>query len=273
MYRFMWRPWWIVSHIAVLALIVAMISACLWQVRRLDEKKDRNRLIEQNTAAVPVRLGPMIDAAHEHPIERIHYRRVQVTGRYDTEHEVAIRNRTLNGAPGRWIATPLVPSGGGQAVLVVRGFAPQSIDDTDPPFDGVEPPDGEVTVVGWVQPTQTRGAFGATDPAEGTLHELARVDVGRVEQQYGPLAPFWLELAEQQPPTQAQLLTQVPLPDLDEGPHLGYAAQWAIFTLIALIGYPLVLRKVARQQMPPDDEPGDGPPGSADEVEPATSRA
>jgi len=269
----MWRPWWIVSHLAVLALIVGMISACLWQIRRLDEKKDRNHLIEQNTAAPPVGLRPMIDAAEQHPIERIQYRRVEVTGRFDTDHEVAIRNRTLNGAPGRWIATPLVPSDGGEAVLVVRGFAPQSIDDTDPPFEGVEPPDRDVTVVGWVQPTQTKGTFGSTDPPEGTLHELARVDVVRVEHQYHALAPFWLQLTAQEPPSDAPLLTPVPLPELDEGPHLGYAAQWAIFTLIALIGYPLVLRKVARQQMPPEDEAEGAPPRGSGDAEAVTSPA
>ena len=33
-------------------------------------------------------------------------------------------------------------------------------------------------------------------------------------------------------------------PELSEGPHLGYAVQWFIFTAIAVVGYPLVLRRV-----------------------------
>ena len=36
-------------------------------------------------------------------------------------------------------------------------------------------------------------------------------------------------------------------PDLTEGPHLSYAVQWFIFMSIALIGYPLVLRKVSKE--------------------------
>jgi cytochrome oxidase assembly protein ShyY1 len=278
MYRFLRRPWWIVSHVAVLALIVAMIWAGFWQLRRLDDKKDRNRLIEQNVAAAPVSVDRILDELQTHSIAQLQYRRVQVTGRYDTDAEVAIRNRTYNGAPGRWVVTPLIPSDGTEPVLVLRGFVPQSIADTDPPFDGVEPPEGEVTVVGAVETTQTRGSFGPTDPATGTLHEMARVDIARIAQQFGrELAPFYLELSKQEPATASDVLSPVPLPELDEGPHLGYAAQWGIFTLIALIGYPLVLRKVAHQQLPPDDqtsgEPPDPPGGDPELTEPVGSPA
>ena len=38
----------------------------------------------------------------------------------------------------------------------------------------------------------------------------------------------------------------LPTPDLGEGPHLSYAVQWFIFTLIGLVGYPLVLARVAQ---------------------------
>lgn len=261
MYRFLWRPWWIVSHLAVIALIVTMANLCAWQLRRLDEKQDRNALVEQNVSVAPVSLGELLDELDHSSIDELRYRRVTVTGTYDTSAEVAIHNRTLDGAPGRWVATPLVGSGGEPVpVLVVRGFIPLAVDDVKPPFDGAEPPAGAVTVTGWVQSTQTRGSFGATDDPKGTLTELARVDVARVAQQYGKLAPFWLQLESQEPPSGAALLSAVPLPDLDEGPHLGYALQWAIFTTIAIVGYPLVIRKVARQRLPGDDEVGAGPP-------------
>ena len=39
----------------------------------------------------------------------------------------------------------------------------------------------------------------------------------------------------------------VALPAPGDGPHLGYAVQWFIFTAIAVIGYPLVLRHVSRR--------------------------
>jgi cytochrome oxidase assembly protein ShyY1 len=54
---------------------------------------------------------------------------------------------------------------------------------------------------------------------------------------------------ETQEPVQVTDLPAVidPVPP-GEGPHLGYAFQWFIFATIAVIGYPLVLRKVAHEK-------------------------
>ncbi len=248
MYRFLWRPAWIVSHVLVLALIVAMINLGLWQLRRLDEKQDRNQQIEQNTAEAPIGVDEAVALVDDGGAAAAKYRRVGAVGTYDTAGEVAIRGRSFDGAPGRWVATPFVPADGGDTVLVVRGWIPESVDDVDMPIDGVEPPTGEVSILGYLMPTQEKQTFGSTDPPTGTLSELARVDVERVDQQYaGELAPFWLQLSEQEPPS-PDLVHPVPLPALDEGPHLAYAFQWGIFTLIAIGGYPLIIRRVARQR-------------------------
>lgn len=244
----MWRPRWIVSHVLVLTLIVAMVNLGLWQLRRLDAKKTENARITANTGQAPLDLASFDARLRDGAVGKLQFTPVEVRGTYDTEHEVAVRNRTFDGAPGRWIATPLRPAGGGTAVLVVRGWAPLAVDDTRPPIDGVEPPAGEVVVRGWVQPTQTRGWLGPTDPATGRLGEVARVDLARIaEQTPGGLEPYWIQLDAQQPPTSGQI-TAVPLPALDEGPHFSYAVQWGIFTLIAAGGYPMVLRRAARQE-------------------------
>ena len=42
-------------------------------------------------------------------------------------------------------------------------------------------------------------------------------------------------------------------PSLGEGPHLGYAVQWFVFFIIGLIGYPLVLVRLAREDPDADD--------------------
>jgi cytochrome oxidase assembly protein ShyY1 len=164
------------------------------------------------------------------------------------------------------VATPFLPADGGDAVLVVRGWIAESIDDTEMPIDGVEPPTGEVSILGYLMSTQERGSFGSTDPPTGTLSELARVDVERVDQQYaGELTPFWLQLSEQRPPTPGDSVHPVPLPALDEGPHLAYAVQWGIFTLIAICGYPMILWRVARQKAnEADDDLDDDPDPDAD---------
>jgi cytochrome oxidase assembly protein ShyY1 len=68
-----------------------------------------------------------------------------------------------------------------------------------------------------------------------------------------------LQLAEQQPDLAGDALTPVPLPPLDDGPHLSYAIQWFIFSTIALVGYPLILRRHARGREDDDDADFGGP--------------
>jgi len=264
MYAFTRRPRWILSHLLVVVLMVTMIFLGFWQLHRLAEKQERNALAAENSQREPVTLAALLDELRTRPLSELQYTPVELRGTYDTLGEVAVRNRTLNGAPGRWIVTPLTTIDGGPAVAVMRGFVPQSVDDLTPPIDGVEPPAGEVRVVGYVQPTQTKsGVFGVTDPADGTLSELSRVDVGRLAQQYGALEPFWVQLREQDPPSSANAMTAVPLPPDDEGSHRGYAVQWFIFATIAGGGYPLILRRVARNRL---IDGGDQPASSTDEV-------
>lgn len=265
MYRFALRPRWIVSHVLVAALVVSMILLCAWQLRRLHDRQDRNALIEANSTRPP---GGAEVLEADPTANR--YRVVSVRGTYEPDREVAIRNRSGDRGPGRWVVTPLrLP--GGDAVLVLRGFLPIAIGDTDPPFDGVDPPSGEVDVAGWAQPTQEKPAIGPTDPPDGVLTEMARIDVARLASQIpGRILPMWLQARDRQSADPSADLTPVPLPELDDGPHLSYAVQWAIFTLIAFVGYPLVLRKVARQYARearrPDGPGGPGPAGDDGDV-------
>ena len=72
------------------------------------------------------------------------------------------------------------------------------------------------------------------------------------------LHPYYLQLTSQDPPS-GDYPVMVALPAPGDGPHLGYAVQWFIFTAIAVVGYPLVLRHVSRRPDSaalPDEETG-----------------
>jgi cytochrome oxidase assembly protein ShyY1 len=112
-----------------------------------------------------------------------------------------------------------------------------------------EPPTGPVTVTGLLQETQTKELFGATDPSTGRLTDMARVDVARMQQQIPyPVIPAWVQLQTQQPPQPGPEPELIAAPVLDDGPHLSYAVQWFIFSIIAIFGYPMILRRTARNQ-------------------------
>ena len=249
MRRFL-RPWWVVSHVLVLALIVVMLNLGFWQLRRLEERRDLNTLQAERTAEEAVVPGELVAAAAAGGVEVVEYRVVEVTGRYRAADEVAVRNRTFGGLPGVWLLTPLALAEG-PAVVVNRGWVPQS--GSDPAGRPPSPvPDGEVTVRGHVRLSQQRTGLGVADPARGRLASLARPDIDRYAAQLDyPVYPFYLQLTGQDPPP-GDYPVMVALPAPGDGPHLGYAVQWFIFTAIAVVGYPLGLRQVSRRPDRPD---------------------
>lgn len=264
MYRFLLKPRWIVSHVLILALIVSMISLMMWQLRRLDEKQELNARISARADGTPAQLAEVLVDEGITTVadgDRVEYRSVVATGTYDLDAEFTVPNRTLNGAPGRFVITPLTFADDQAPVLVLRGFIPQAVDDDTAPIDGVEPPSGEVQVRGWLRESELPGNLQAKQVDLGS-NRIARLDIDRISEARGQrFQPVYLELGAQDPPTPSEAISPFPLPERSEGPHFSYAAQWAIFTFIALVGYPLVIRRVARGggRNRLDDVPTDDP--------------
>jgi surfeit locus 1 family protein len=244
-YRFALRPRWIASHLLVLALVVLMVNFGFWQLRRLDEKRDRNDLLAERTTQQEVPIEDLVDPDDGYAVGgELAYRPASATGRYDAAEEVLVRNRTMDGRPGYWVLTPLELDTG-DAVVVLRGWVPLAVGDRGAPVAEAPPPAGTVTVRGSVATTQERGAIGPRDAESGDLTVLSRADIARMATQSDhPLLPVLLQLESQEPPP-AALPQPVEPPEPSEGPHLSYAVQWFIFSAIGLFGYPLVLRKVA----------------------------
>ena len=70
-----------------------------------------------------------------------------------------------------------------------------------------------------------------------------RVNITGLVRQAGP--QLAVQLISQQP-QQDEIPATLDLPTLDVGPHRGYAVQWFLFALVGVVGYPLVLRRTAR---------------------------
>lgn len=249
--RFLLSPRWVLSHLLVVLLAVTMVNLGFWQLRRLDEKRERNALVEarRDEPVVPVEelLAPGDDAS----LATARYRQVTATGTYDDGATVTVRNRSQDGVAGAWFVTPLDLADGAR-VGVLRGFVSLAADGS--PVEAPVPT-GEVTVEGLVVDP---GSFDGTAPDDlepllasgGTLPGLVLAEAS------APPEPAAAPATGAEPDS----ILAVPPPDLTDGPHLGYAVQWFIFSTIAVVGYPLVLRRVvARRGKEADAE--DGGPG------------
>jgi len=262
-YRFTREPRWILSHLFVVLIVAACVTAGLWQLDRLDDKRDRNALL---AARADLPTEPIADVitpdATAAEADAVTYRRVRATGTYSAVDDVLVANRTNAGAPGYWVLTPLVTDEG-WAVLVNRGWIPLGVGDLpEVRAERAAPPPGRVTVEGFLSPSQVRGSPGPIDDATGRIERLARVDVEAVEAQTRlDLVADWLALEAQSPPVD-DLPVPVGPPDRDEGPHLSYAIQWAFFASLAIGGYVLILRRVARDKAREADGRPRAPSGS-----------
>ncbi|HMK12319.1 MAG TPA: SURF1 family protein [Acidimicrobiales bacterium] len=246
MYSFLRRPKYIAFTIGVILLIVLMVNLGFWQLRRLDTRKAHNAQVTERAAAAVVPLQDLIAPDTEvGATGDVQWRNAKVSGRYDESQQVLVRNRSYNGIPGYHVLTPLVLSSG-EAVEINRGFVPLETSGTKPIVPPA--PSGEVTVTGRVRSSQKRGHFGPRDPATGTLTEVVRADLVRLQEQVPyHLLPVYLELESSQP-AESKGLTPIPLPELDDGPHLSYAIQWFTFSALAVVGWVVVVRKTARAE-------------------------
>ena len=247
MYRFLLRPKFLAFHLLIVTLVVVMVNLGFWQLRRLDERRDQNAVVEAREHDGPAEVTTVLapdDTKAE--VEAHEWTEVEARGRYDAAGQVLVRNRSFEGQPGFHVLTPLVLADG-TALVVNRGFVPLGDQPGTPP-DVPAPPGGDVVVEGRLRPTQERGSIGPRDPATGQVTELARADIARLGQQLAyPLLPAYVEL-EASDPAPGDLPRLLPAPELDEGPHLSYAIQWFLFSTLAVAGWVVAVRKSARQR-------------------------
>ena len=242
MLRRLLTPRRILVHAGVALLVVIMVNLGMWQMRRLEEKKSFNSAVAARTSE-PVGRADLVLAEGTDP-SSVDWRRVAITGTYDAAEAVIVVNRSQDGAAGVDSLVPLRTTDG-TVWLVNRGFVPLSM-------AVPAPQSGQVTVVGYLRRTQTRGALGAIDSSDTDTKEFQRFDVERIAEQVdGDVAPMWVQRIEEVPSPDADWPAVVKLPALDEGPHLSYAAQWFFFSLVAVVGWFVAMRRSLRA----DDDP------------------
>lgn len=223
----------VIGSILILGVVVLFINFCLWQLRRLDERRAYNAAVSARLDAAPVPMsGILADTTGAL------YRRVQADGRFMNEHSIVLPGRSLDGTPGVQLVTPLQLAGSDTAVLVNRGWVP-SADGATIEIDSF-PARATGPVIGLSLPFLDERASVSSRPDAGDGSAFKRVwyniddDALRAQFPY-PLAPFVLQLLPEE--GVRGFPRRLPPPALGEGSHLGYAIQWFSFAVIAVVGW------------------------------------
>ena len=229
---------WLITTILVFLGTAFCIRMGIWQLDRLKQRRAFNSQVISMRAAAALDLNQNLPA----DISTMEWRAVTVTGKYDFENQVALRNQYNGDQYGYHLITPLL-FGNGTAVLVDRGWIPA--DGNTAPTDWRKYDEsGQVTVTGQIRLGQAKPAFGGVADADtGHLDIWNNLNIVRISGQSPyPILPVYIQPNEIENDSVPPIPFQ-PVVELTEGSHFGYALQWFAFATILFFGYPFFLRK------------------------------
>ncbi|MFQ5433658.1 MAG: SURF1 family protein [Anaerolineae bacterium] len=228
---------WLLPTIVVIVGMGVLARLGVWQLDRLDQRRAANAALQAALDAPPISLN---EAELPGDVSVLKDRFVMAQGVYDLSAQVIVKLQNFQGRPGAYLLTPLVLDGGNTAVLVNRGWIPESEKENLAQFDET----GSVLVEGIVGLTQTLHNQLTSQSTNQPTNEFFRVDIALIQQQMPyPLLPIYvIESPPESDDTDLpfQLTREI---DLSEGPHLGYAIQWFMFSLMLAVVYGIMVNK------------------------------
>lgn len=237
-----WRFAFSRRWLGYLAFAIVFAIACgflsNWQLARSKEAAAANALVTANFDQSPVPLADELPTLGAYSPKQ-EWKRVTVTGTYERDKQLLVRNRPFNGSPGFEVLTPL-RTADGSLFIVDRGWVPTG-NTTDSPDHVPAAPAGTVTVVARLKASEPAIAGRtATGDQVGTIQlSVVKEKLGGADVYTGA---YGLLASEDPAPASAPTPTVTSPPTQDEGLHWSYMIQWIIFALIGFfgLGYALV---------------------------------
>lgn len=149
--RRVFSPSWLMTGIT-LALLILFISLGRWQWGRAELKEQLGEAFAANAMRI-------VALESKTTTELPRYTRIEVSGRWESDRQFLLDNRTRDGRAGYEVLTPLRLSDG-RWLLVNRGWVPFEGYRDQLPDVGLAPRDGEVSASGLLDELPTSGLAG-----------------------------------------------------------------------------------------------------------------
>ena len=240
--------------LAALFSCAVTIGLGVWQLDRLEQRKEINFQLGSRLVAEPVRLpGPLSRTPPEgEALRELEFRPLVLRGYWDFSGERTLPNQFWDRQLGVHLIAPLALEDGSGAVLVDRGWVPA--------------PDGSVTPSEMERyRPQQRAALEAVEVrgyvrlSAGTGGAALSAMRRELERDGTELLPFHVQQAP--PPTAIGVTHEQPLPfkrppaaSIGEGVHAIAAAQWFIISGIIVVGMTAYL---IQRRRPPSTRNGE----------------
>ncbi|CAM5464947.1 SURF1 family protein [Streptomyces abikoensis] len=246
MYRFLLTPrWWAINVFTVVAIPFCLFMGS-WQLGRFETRVDSHR--EQQTQADDARSAAAEPLRDLLPVTtETSGRRATASGRYDTEHQLLVPERTLDDRQGFYVLT-LLRTDGGKALPVVRGWLPGDANSKADTAKVPAPPAGQVTVTGALQSSESPGSKGVRSSGGLPAGQLGVISAASLVN----LVPYavhdaWITATEAD-----GAMTPVPPAaapgsglDLKAFQNLGYTGEWFVFAGFVLFMWARLFRREA----------------------------
>jgi surfeit locus 1 family protein len=265
------------------ALSIGMVCASIWQWKRHLQKEILIDHLHETLTRPPIPLADLLGSSPNW--NDLTFRRVRVSGSFDFDREVLLRNRSLDGRAGVHVITPLKIDTTDAYVLIDRGFIPIGREDPEARkrYRSAE----RAELFGLVKSSMAQKFMAPPDPPAGNgnpwVDRWLRVDITEIQRQLPyPLLPIYLEtMSDPEDPLLASKIvregsagrndvltlsgqgkvenfgmdspdTLYPVPTYDITPppdiHLGYVYEWAFMALLTiLIGVVMQLKRPAQR--------------------------
>ena len=251
---------WLLATGLVLIGTFVMIRLGIWQLDRLEQRRNFNARVLEQTNRLPLELNNELQNGSSAGIVNLtgmEYRKVKVTGEYDYDYEIALRNQAYFNQYGVHLLTPLKIDGSSTTVMVDRGWIPGTEFE-----NGLEAGNwykfkekGKVEVVGIIRAAQSKPDFGRiSDPTPSSTSEKITawnlVNLDQIQKQIPyPILPIYIQQSPDPAWTSLPYRSEPNL-EITEGPHLGYAIQWFTFAAILFFGYPIFFYREMKHKEP-----------------------